>query len=167
MSVQELRRRLDADEVALIDVREPSEHKSESIPEACLIPLAEISNDKLPSKSRTVVIHCRSGKRSMTACEKLVAVDPDLEVYNLEGGIMAWMQAGFDVKRSTSVGMSLERQTLLVAGFFVFLGFALGLVISPKFHFLSGFVGLGLMFGGLTGWCGMTKLLARMPWNRA
>ena len=32
---------------------------------------------------------------------------------------------------------------------------------------LSAFVGAGLVFAGLSDWCGMGLLLARMPWNRA
>jgi hypothetical protein len=31
---------------------------------------------------------------------------------------------------------------------------------------LSGFVGAGLVFAGVTGFCGMARLLALMPWNR-
>ncbi|MCD8500103.1 MAG: DUF2892 domain-containing protein [Gammaproteobacteria bacterium] len=39
-------------------------------------------------------------------------------------------------------------------------------LFNPWFCLLSGFVGLGLMFAGITGWCGMAKLLAKMPWNQ-
>jgi hypothetical protein len=38
--------------------------------------------------------------------------------------------------------------------------------VSPWFLAISGFVGCGLMFAGISGWCGMAKLLAVMPWNK-
>jgi hypothetical protein len=48
----------------------------------------------------------------------------------------------------------------------VLLGVALGLWVSPAFFGLSAFVGAGLVFAGVSGWCGMAKMLAYMPWNR-
>ncbi|MFN3400784.1 MAG: YgaP-like transmembrane domain [Ferrovibrio sp.] len=47
-----------------------------------------------------------------------------------------------------------------------FLGAVLAWFVSPWFILLSGFVGAGLMMAGLTGFCGMARLLAAMPWNR-
>lgn len=81
------------DEAVIIDVREPEEHQEINIPEATLIPLATVCKAKLPlATDKKIVIHCRSGKRSMSACEKLLAEDPSLELYNLEGGIMGWAE---------------------------------------------------------------------------
>ncbi|KAE9854486.1 DUF2892 domain-containing protein, partial [Escherichia coli] len=42
----------------------------------------------------------------------------------------------------------------------------LGYTLSGGFFLLSGFVGAGLLFAGLTGFCGMARLLKIMPWNR-
>jgi len=42
----------------------------------------------------------------------------------------------------------------------------LGALVHPGFYALSAFVGAGLLFAGLTDWCGMAMLLAKMPWNR-
>jgi hypothetical protein len=58
------------------------------------------------------------------------------------------------------------RQVQITAGSLVALGTALGWFVSPWFLILSGFVGCGLMFAGLSGWCGMAMMLGRMPWNR-
>ena len=107
ITASELKKKLDKDEILLIDVREPAEHRSECIDGACLIPLGEISIEKLPSTKRPIVIHCRSGKRSADACAKLLASNPSLDVTSLEGGIVAWSQAGFNVKRS---GSTLQSQ---------------------------------------------------------
>ena len=43
---------------------------------------------------------------------------------------------------------------------------ALGLLVHPAFWGLSAFVGAGLFVAGATGFCGMARLLAVMPWNR-
>lgn len=166
MKAMELKKCLDKQEVLLIDVREPAEHRAESIDGACLIPLGEIALEKLPSKSMPIVIHCRFGKRSADACKKLLAQDPTLEIYYLEGGMMAWQQAGFNIKKSDSTILPLDRQTQLTVGFLAFTGTILGAVVASGFYILPGIMGLGLMFAGLTGWCGMARLLAKMPWNR-
>jgi hypothetical protein len=95
-----------------------------------------------------------------------LAISPSLDVASLEGGIVAWSQAGFNVKKSGSTILPLDRQTQITAGFIGFSGTILGALIHPAFYILPGFIGAGLMFAGLTGWCGMAKLLAKMPWNR-
>ncbi len=166
ITASELKKLLDKNEVLLIDVREPAEHSSEYIDGACLIPLGEISIDKLPSTQRPIVIHCRSGKRSIDACAKLLASNHSLDVASLEGGIIAWIQDGFNVKKSGSSVLPLDRQTQIAAGFIVFTGTLLGILINPTFYILPSFIGAGLIFAGITGWCGMTKFLAKMPWNR-
>jgi len=86
----ELKNLLEKGEALLIDVREVEEHKAEHIAGSTLIPLGEISVDKLSSKSKTIVLYCRSGKRSLAAGEKLLAQDPNLEVFSLMGGIIGW-----------------------------------------------------------------------------
>jgi DUF2892 family protein len=48
----------------------------------------------------------------------------------------------------------------------VLLGMLLGFLVSPEFYLLSAFIGAGLLFAGISGWCGMAKLLGLMPWNR-
>jgi hypothetical protein len=48
----------------------------------------------------------------------------------------------------------------------VLLGVVLGATVAPGFYALSGFVGAGLLFAGVSGFCGMARLLAVMPWNR-
>lgn len=165
IKADDLKKKLDNNEVLLIDVREQHEYKSASIPGSQLIPLGEISLDKLPSKSLPIVIHCGSGKRSAEACIRLLEKNPGLELYSLEGGIKAWKDAGFSVQSSETKTISLERQTQIMAGLLCFLGAFLGALLNPFFYMLSGFVGLGLMFAGITGWCGMAKLLSKMPWN--
>ncbi len=54
----------------------------------------------------------------------------------------------------------------IVAGSLVVLGTLLGVTVAPGFYALSAFVGAGLVFAGVTGFCGMERILALMPWNR-
>jgi hypothetical protein len=48
----------------------------------------------------------------------------------------------------------------------VLLGAVLAWWVDPAWIFLSGFIGAGLVFAGVTDTCGMGMLLARMPWNQ-
>ncbi len=62
--------------------------------------------------------------------------------------------------------ISLERQVRLAAGGLVLLGVLAGFFLHPAFPILSGFVGAGMIFAGITDGCGMGVMLAKMPWNR-
>lgn len=100
-----LKKWLDNNEAVLVDVREPGEHQTQNIPQAYLFPLGSIKAEDLPAaEGKKLVFHCRSGKRSMAACEKLVAENPQLEVYNLEGGILEWCEQGH---KTDSAGRTL------------------------------------------------------------
>ncbi len=91
-----LKKWLKNDEAVLIDVRELAEYQESKIDQAHLIPLGEISINSLPDfKNKKLVLHCRSGKRSLTAGAKLLEENPKLEIYNLEGGIIAWNNCTF------------------------------------------------------------------------
>jgi hypothetical protein len=48
----------------------------------------------------------------------------------------------------------------------VLLGIGLGRWVHPAFYGLSAFVGAGLVFAGITDWCGMAMVLAKIPWNQ-
>ncbi|MFS6828004.1 DUF2892 domain-containing protein [Cyanobium sp. ATX-6F1] len=58
------------------------------------------------------------------------------------------------------------RQVQIAAGSLVLLGVILSQAVAPGWIWLSGFVGAGLVFAGVSGFCGMARLLAAMPWNR-
>lgn len=70
------------------------------------------------------------------------------------------------MKEDKSQPLPLMRQVQIVAGALILLGVALGYAFSSGFFLLSAFVGAGLTFAGITGFCGMARLLALMPWNR-
>lgn len=156
-----------AGEALVVDVREPAEHAAEKIDGATLVPLGSISKSAIPGcDGKKLVLHCRSGKRSTSACEKLLAEDPSLDVYNLEGGIAAWAAIGQDVATSGKGFLPLDRQVQLMIGLMLVMGSVLGYLFSPAWFLLTGFIGAGLSIAGLTGVCGLAILIAKMPWNQ-
>jgi len=80
----------------VIDVREPAEFEEARVPGARLIPLGTVPEqvDAFRGEGTTYVI-CRSGARSMQACEFVAAQGAD--VVNVAGGTMAWVASGRDV----------------------------------------------------------------------
>ena len=79
-----------ADDVVLIDVREPYENAIARIHGARLVPLGAFA-DAIPSldRQRDIVIHCRSGARSANAVRQLQAAG-FTRVWNVAGGILRW-----------------------------------------------------------------------------
>jgi hypothetical protein len=83
----------------------------------------------------------------------------------VQGGVQAWEAAGLPLNRGRKT-LSLERQVRIIAGALVVVGAVLGYLVHPAWVGLSGFVGAGLVFAGITDTCGMAMVLARMPWNQ-
>jgi rhodanese-related sulfurtransferase len=88
------------EEAQLVDVREPAEWESTGVPPgALLIPLGDIEQ-RAPTelaKDKPLYVICRSGNRSRAASETLIGLGYT-EVYNVEGGIQAWIAAGLPVE---------------------------------------------------------------------
>jgi rhodanese-related sulfurtransferase len=152
--------------VPVIDVRTPVEFAEVHVPQARNVPLDELNPDSLQlAKDQPVYLLCRSGQRATKAAEKFTQEGFTQPVV-VAGGTLAWIEANLPVTRSSVKIMSLERQVRIVAGALVFIGVALGWFVHRGFYGLSAFVGAGLVFAGITDFCGMGLLLARMPWNK-
>lgn len=160
------RRLMEEKGATLVDIREPMEHARENIPGARLIPLSKFEGGCFDANCPPVIFHCQGGNRT-AANENRLASCGAQEIYVLKGGIAGWKGAGFATSLDRSKPIELMRQVQIAAGGLVLLGLALAATISPWFAALSAFVGAGLVFAGMSGWCGMAKLLALMPWNRA
>jgi rhodanese-related sulfurtransferase len=148
----------------LIDVRSPSEFGVGHIPGAINIPMDQIEarlNDLRPGIP--IILVCQMGTRARLTATLLEPCRHDLAV--LDGGTAAWIQAGLPVVSNIKSRWSLERQVRLGAGLLVLIGVVLALTRSPQWLYLSGFIGLGLTFAGLTDICPMAEILFRMPWN--
>lgn len=162
-----LTRRLDHGGAILVDIREPDEYAREHIPGARLVPLSKLDTHDFGSeRDATLVFQCKSGARTAANARRLGAT-PCREAYALAGGLDAWKAAGLPTEIDRAAPIDLQRQVQIGAGLLVLAGVILGLAVSPWFLAISGFVGAGLTFAGITGFCGMAHILRRMPWNRA
>ena len=95
ITVEELKARIDAGEkLNLIDCREPFEYAEFNIG-AKLIPLGDIQRMQIEEiedlKEEEIIIHCRSGQRSMMACMFLDTLGFK-NTKNLIGGVLAWQE---------------------------------------------------------------------------
>ena len=149
----------------LLDVREYPEFAGGRLPGARLLPLAELERraGELP-RDREIVTVCRTGRRSAEAAAKLTQLGFE-KVSGLDGGVMAWEQAGLPVERDARAPWALERQVRLVAGLLALLGLGLSHV-WPVAIALAWFVPAGLVFAAITDSCAMGMLIAKLPWNR-
>ena len=78
-------------EVVIVDVRTPEEYDGGHIPNAILVPNESIGDDMpeaLPDKEATLLIYCRSGRRSKEASEKLLKLGYK-SIYEF-GGVIDW-----------------------------------------------------------------------------
>jgi rhodanese-related sulfurtransferase len=83
-----------ADDVTLVDVREPSEWAAGHAPNALHLPLSLLQEARLPT-TRVLHIVCRSGHRSAHAVDTLRAAGYDAR--NVEGGMASWAEHGLPV----------------------------------------------------------------------
>lgn len=157
---------LDEKKVNLVDVREPGEYAGEHIPGAKLVSLSKFKPEKIKLlNDKQTVLYCQSGNRSGKAAKQLL--DAGFEsVIHLKGGLPTWKQAGYEIEVNKNAPISIMRQVQIVAGTLVFTGTILGAFVSPWFLILSGFVGAGLTFAGISGTCAMGMLLAKLPYNQ-
>ena len=159
--------RLRAGRAVLIDIREPDEFARRHVKGALSRPLSAFESAHLViAPGRDVVFTCRSGMRTAANCERLAAAATG-DAYILEGGVDGWAAAGLTVEDDARAPLEIIRQVQIAAGSLVLAGVVLGATVHPGFYVLSAAIGAGLTFAGVTGHCGLARLLALMPWNRA
>ena len=169
-SVHELKALIDnGAALELIDVRTPAEYQGVHVPGARLHPLdgldcaAVIGSRK--SANAPLYILCHSGARARKAAERIAAAGCE-DCVVVEGGTQAWIDAGFQVNRGASKVLPLAQQLQVAIGGIVLSGVLLGHFVDHNFIWLAGFAGAGLTMAGLTGFCPLRMLLAKMPWNQ-
>ncbi len=150
--------------VELLDVRTPLEFGEVHVVGAKNVPLDQLNPAAFGDPNRKIYVICRSGSRGQKGCEKLAAAG-FTNVVNIDGGTLACEQAGVPVVRGKKV-MSLERQVRIAAGGIALTGAVLALTVHPWFAGIPAFIGAGLVFAGISDWCGMGLLIAKMPWNK-
>lgn len=165
ISPEEAQKKLQEGTARLVDVREPDELAALRLPGAEAAPLSIIRWVGLrPATAEVPIIFtCNSGRRTRMDSDLLqqLAGGP---AYQLEGGTQNWAAKGLPVERGGK-SLPMFRQIQIGAGSLVLLGL-LGGLVWPGMLWLSAFVGAGLVFAGVTGFCGLALLLAAMPWNK-
>jgi rhodanese-related sulfurtransferase len=164
ISPHELAGQLAEQRVNVIDVREPMEYAGGHIAGSLNVPLSRIGQADLPRGP--LVLVCQSGNRSAQALAQLLQQGHAHPLADLAGGVPAWQQAGLPLRKLEIAPMPLMRQVQIAAGSLVLLGLILHNLVAPAWILLSWFVGAGLVFAGVSGFCGMARLLALMPWNK-
>ncbi len=161
---------LAAGQCVLVDVREADEHARERIGGATLAPLSRFDAGALKvGPGQTLVLHCKAGRRSADAagrCGVLAAMG--IRVLSMTGGIDAWKAKGLPViapAGRTGPAIGVMRQTQIAIGLMVIAGLAVGWFVHPAGYLLSAFMGVGLVFAGVSGTCGLALALEKMPWN--
>lgn len=167
LSPREVQSRLETGKAVLVDIREPDEFARAHIPGALSQPLSALEQTHLSiDPAADVIFTCRTGMRTAGACDRLAArVEGD--AYVLDGGLDAWSGAGLPVTLDRKAPLEINRQVQITAGLLVVTGVALGLLVAPGWFGLAAFVGAGLTFAGVTGTCGMARVLMLAPWNRS
>lgn len=170
ITAAELAQQLAAGSTTVLDVRTPGEYAAASIDGSQHLPLDQLGTHLDPlgaGLAGPVTLVCRSGQRATAAYEQLSAAGAkDLTV--LDGGITAWQAAGQPVQTTADADSTweMERQVRLAAGSLVLAGI-LASLRWPKARFLSGAVGGGLTFAALSNTCTMSKVLLKLPYNKA
>jgi len=84
------------DDLIIIDVREQDEYDQAHLENAILVPLSTVTAEKineLNPTNKTILIHCRSGKRSKVAANVLLSQGYSGEILELDEGINAWIES--------------------------------------------------------------------------
>ncbi|HDV8210715.1 TPA: rhodanese family protein [Enterobacter hormaechei] len=152
----------------LIDIRDRAEYLREHIPYALSLPLTDISAGKtvVGAERQPVIFHCLAGMRTVQNANALTKAASPAPVLLMAGGINAWKSFGLPTIEDRKQPLPIMRQVQIVAGTLILTGVVLGYTTDSRLFLLSGFVGAGLLFAGLSGLCGMASLLLKMPWNR-
>ncbi|HFB64323.1 MAG TPA: DUF2892 domain-containing protein [Aeromonadales bacterium] len=153
----------------IIDVCTPAEFNEEHIVNAFNKPLDKITmlmgTIRILTQGKKVVLTCRKGTRAALAYKQLQQLDAEITI--VEEGNYGWNNARLPMYRNEHTPMSIERQVRIAAGGIGLAGSLLAVFVSSNFIFIPIFIGAGLVNAGITNWCGMGKLLMKMPWNKA
>ncbi|MGD9754412.1 MAG: rhodanese-like domain-containing protein [Acidimicrobiia bacterium] len=150
----------------ILDVRTGGEFETVHIPGSYNVPLDDLGEHgaTIATIDEPVVLVCLSGGRASKAEAALAGLGM-ANLHVLDGGITAWEQQGYDVRRGATGRWSLERQVRLVAGSVVLTAILASTVVPPM-KWLAGAFGFGLTFAALSNTCAMGMLLAKLPYNR-
>ena len=158
--------------ISLLDVRTVPEYRAGHVAGAIHVPVDEFSADTIKADEQLAGIDhdeplyltCQTGPRAQEVAEQMF----DAGFRNLilvEGGMQAWENARLPMQR-IGKAISLERQVQIALGMLLALKVFFGFTIHEVFFAAIAFVAVGLVVAGTTNWCGLKRLIARLPWNQ-
>ena len=159
-------------EQIIIDVREQDEFAAEHIPASIWVPLSQFGHcapGVLQSMiGKRVLLMCRGGNRAKLALEQIeqLGFSGQLSVEVYPGGILEWARQGKPIETRRTSHLPIMRQVQIAAGLAVLISVLLSFYMDRRIAWVAAFFGAGLTFAGVTGFCGLARLLAVMPWNR-
>ena len=155
-----------SDDSIIIDIRNSEEYSLASIPGSVNIPMDTLADnvEKL-SAYKNIYVYCNTDARSSEACSTLMSTGLSNSVACVEGGLSAWMAGEHGLSGGRKV-LPMLQQVHLAAAILVLIPTLLALFVDMRFVWITVFPGIGLLVSGLTGFCGMTHMLEKMPWNR-
>lgn len=168
ISAKELHSLRESGDIIVVDIREIDEYNREHIPGAHCLPFSTLNAETLNTYTKQgvpIVFHCHSGNRTKQA-ENTIAESEFDQVYLLDGGITAWKKHGGETNCCKKAPLPLMRQIQIIVGSMVLLGIILGFIFSSLFTLISAFFGAGLLFAGITGYCGLANMLQLLPYNK-
>lgn len=100
ISVAEAKAKLDSGEAVMVDTREPNEYSEFHARGVRLIPvnsvITRVAEIREFAAGKEILFICKSGQRSALAAEFALAGGlEELPLYNVEGGTVAWREAGY------------------------------------------------------------------------
>lgn len=164
------------DAFVLVDIRSTEEYRYEHIKGALHIPSDDVSSVDFTkiAPGKIPVFYCQSGRRTK-GCEGAFKRLPLEHVYSLEGGITAWKKCLKVIDHALHDDLSvvrgqaklpLMRQVQIAVGLIVFIVSLLSYFVYFPLVLINVFVGFGLFFAGMTGFCGLARVLMLLPYNR-
>jgi rhodanese-related sulfurtransferase len=161
--------RCSGDTPEIVDVRTAAEFESAHVPGALSLPLHELNVDAFlrqrGESGAPLYVICQSGSRASKAIAQFQRAGFRACVL-VTGGMEAWQTSRLPVEGRPSRIWPLQRQVHLIVGLSAIAGSLLAIAKDPWFALVPLVTGCGLTINGLTGWCGLGLILARMPWNQ-
>lgn len=163
---------LKAGEAILIDVRDNDMYQAEHIAYAASIPVEQLTPQlkALAEQPKKIIFQCMRGIKSQQASS--LASELGDRVYNMEGGLIAWKEAGLATllgkSTSNSPKISLVRQMQITLGIVLLLIFLIPFLTGALgfLGYLVPIIGIVLIAAGTVGCCPLMKILGQMPWNK-
>ncbi len=167
INAQELKNLYDISKLLICDVRESDEYNHEHIISAINTPLSKFNINEVNnlSKTKQLIFHCQSGTRTRMSEDLFKNINCE-EVLILCDGIKDWKQLGFAVVKFNKAPLPIMRQVQIITGILVLIGILMSFLVNKYLIIISIFAGCGLIFAGITGFCGMAKLLMLLSFNK-